>query len=122
MKREVRMLINFNKYEKILQDLYGQEEERKKLGFTNAFEFAVYETLLKEVGDGKISKDITKKIFEGIKEEITNIPDRQNKLISQKKMESTVYDILNETGNKKIENNIDEIIDQMIMLAKRNLE
>ena len=37
-------------------------------------------------------------------------------------MESTVYDILNETGNKKIENNIDEIIDQMIMLAKRNLE
>ena len=102
--------------------MYGQEEERKKLGFTNAFEFAVYETLLKEVDDGNISKDITKKIFEGIKEEITNIPDWQNKLTSQKKLESTIYDILNETGNKIIENKIDEIIEQVIMLAKRNLE
>jgi type I restriction enzyme, R subunit len=112
----------FNRYEKILKDLYGQEEERKKLGFTSAFEFAVYETLLKEFDDENISKDITKKIFEGIKEEITNIPDWQNKLTSQKKLESTIYDILNETGIKKIENNIDEIIKQVIMLAKRNLE
>lgn len=51
----------FNKYEKILKDWYGQEDERRKLGFTNAFEFAVYETLLKEVDDENISKDITKK-------------------------------------------------------------
>ncbi|MGI0033720.1 MAG: type I restriction endonuclease subunit R [Nitrososphaeraceae archaeon] len=112
----------FNRYENILKDLYGQEEERKKLGFTNSFEFAVYETLLKEVDDGNFSKDITKKIFEGIKEEITNISDWQNKLTSQKKLESTIYDILNETGNKKIENNIDEIIEQVIELAKRNLK
>ena len=90
--------------------------------FTNTFEFAVYETLLKEVDDGIISKDITKKIFEGIKDEITNIPDWQNKLTSQKKLESTVYDILNEAGNKKIEKNIDEIIEQIIELAKRNLK
>jgi len=111
----------FNSYESILKDLYGQEEERKKLGFTNAFEFAVYETLLKEVEDGNLSKVITKKIFEGIKEEITNIPDWQNKLTSQKKLESSIYDILNETSNKKIEKNIDEIIVQVIELAKRNL-
>lgn len=111
----------FNKYEDILKDLYGQEEERKKLGFTNAFEFAVYETILKEVNDGNISKDTTRKIFEGIKEEITNIPDWQNKLTSQKKLESTIYDILNETGNKKMEKNVDGIIEQIIELAKRNL-
>ena len=111
----------FNKYEKILRDLYGQEEERKKLGFTNAFEFAVYETLLNDVGDANISKDITKKIFDGIKEEITKIPDWQNKLTSQKKLEATIYDVLNETGNKKIESNIDDIIEQVIELAKRNL-
>ena len=112
----------FNKYEDVLKDLYGQEEERKKLGFTNAFEFAVYETLLNEIEDGNTSKQITKNIFEGIKGEITNIPDWQNKLTSQKKLESTIYDILNETGNKKIENKIDEIIEQVIVLAKRNLE
>lgn len=112
----------FNRYEKILKDLYGQEEERRKLGFTNAFEFAVYETLLNEVDDGNISKNTTKKIFQGIKEEITNIPDWQNKLTSQKKLESTIYDILNETGNKKIENNIDDIIKQVVELAKRNIK
>ena len=112
----------FNRYEKILKDLYGQEEERKKLGFTNSFEFAVYETLLRDVNDGNFSKDITRKIFEGIKQEITNIPDWQNKLTSQKKLESTIYDILNETGNKKIINDIDNIIEQIVVLAKRNLE
>jgi hypothetical protein len=111
----------FNRYEKILKDLYGQEEERKKLGFTNAFEFAVYETLLKELGDGYVSKDITRRIFEGIKQEITNIPDWQNKLTSQKNW-SLLYDILNETGNKKIINDIDNIIEQIVVLAKRNLE
>ena len=67
-------------------------------------------------------KSITKKIFEGIKEEITNIPDWQNKLTSQKKLESTIYDILNETNNKNIEKKIDEIIKQVIVLAKRNLK
>ncbi len=33
--------------------------------------------------------------------------------------ESTIYDILNETGNKKIEKYIDEIIEQIIELAQR---
>src|SRR5437867_1294339 len=107
----------FNSYEKILKDLYGQEEERKKLGFTNSYEFAVYETLFNETNDGNFSKDITKKIFEGIKDEITNIPDWQNKITSQKKLESTIYDILNATGNKKIESNIDKIIELVIELA-----
>jgi hypothetical protein len=33
-------------------------------------------------------------------------------------MEATIYDILNKIGNKKIENNTDEIIEQFIVLAK----
>lgn len=40
----------------------------------------------------------------------------------QKKLESTIYDILDATGNKKIESNIDRIIDFVIELAKRNLK
>jgi len=102
--------------------LYGQEEERRKLGFTNSFEFAVYETLLRQVENETLSKSITNKIFQGINDEITNIPDWQNKLTSQKKLESTIYDILNATGNKKIESNIDNIIELVIELAKRNLK
>lgn len=71
----------------------------------------------------KCSYPLVPSAFEEIKlEEITNIPDWQNKLTSQKKLETTIYDILNETGNKKIENKIDEIIEQVIVLAKRNLE
>ena len=112
----------FNRYEEILKDMYGQEEERKKLGFTNAFEFAVYETLLGITKDENISKETTKKVSEGINEEITKIKDWQKKLTSQKKLESTIYDILNDTNNKKIENKIDDIIEQVIELAKRNLK
>ena len=37
----------FNSYKKILQELLDEENERKKLGFSNMFEFAVYEELLK---------------------------------------------------------------------------
>jgi type I restriction enzyme, R subunit len=112
----------FNRYEEILKDLYGQEEERKKLGFTNAFEFAVYETFLGITKDENISKETTKKVSEGIKEETTKIKDWQKKLTSQKKLESTIYDILSGTNNKKIENKIDDIIEQIIELAKRNLK
>jgi len=112
----------FNKYEEILKELYGQEEERQKLGFTNNFEFAVFETLVKETKDQNLSKDTTKKISEGINDEITKIKDWQKKLSSTKKLESTIYDILNETGNKKIENKMDNLIEQIINLAKINLK
>jgi type I restriction enzyme R subunit len=112
----------FNKYEEILKELYGQEEERKKLGFTNNFEFAVYEELLKVTKDANLSKSSTKKISEGINEEITKIKDWQKKLTSQKRLESTIYDILIQTGNKKIENKVDELIEQIMNLAKLNLK
>jgi type I restriction enzyme R subunit len=112
----------FKRYEEILKELYGQEEERKKLGLNNSFEFAVYETLLGITKDESISKETTKKISEGIKEEIVKIKDWQRKLSSQKKLESTIYDILNSTNNVKIEIKIDDIIEQVIELAKRNLK
>jgi hypothetical protein len=105
-----------------LKKVGGQEEERKKLGFTNAFEFTVYETLLGITKDENISKETTKKVSEGINEEIIKIKDWQKKLTSQNKLESTIYDILNGTNNKKIENKIDDIIEQVFELAKRNLK
>jgi type I restriction enzyme, R subunit len=37
----------FNKYKDILEELYGQDKEREKLGFTNIFEFAIFEEMLR---------------------------------------------------------------------------
>ncbi len=41
----------FNKYKEILEDLFEVDKERKRLGFTNEFEHAIYELLLKITRD-----------------------------------------------------------------------
>jgi len=46
---------------------------------------------------------------------------RRGKGSHEETLESTIYDILNETGNKKIAKYIDEIIEQIIELAQRDL-
>lgn len=43
----------FNGFKNVLEELYGQEKERKKLGFTNKFEFAVFEELLRLFRKGR---------------------------------------------------------------------
>jgi type I restriction enzyme, R subunit len=110
----------FNNYKKILQEALEEENERKKLGFSNMFEFAVYEHLqhtLKD-DDGTISKNITKSIFDQIKKE-TEIVGWKTKTSSKKKMSVIVYDIL--TENKIPENKVDGLTQKIIGLAERNL-
>ena len=110
----------FNNYKKILQEALEEEKERKKLGFSTMFEFAVYEHLqhtLKD--DGTISKNITKSIFDQLKKE-TEIIGWKTKTSSKKEMSVIVYDIL--TENKIPENKIDELTQKIIDLAERNLQ
>jgi hypothetical protein len=38
-----QVIIFFNDYKKILQEALDEDKERKKLGFSAIFEFAVYE-------------------------------------------------------------------------------
>jgi type I restriction enzyme R subunit len=113
----------FNSYKKILQELLDEENERKKLGFSNMFEFAVYEELLKLLKDKEPSKEFTKKISEGIKQE-TELVGWKTKTSSEKHIGNIIYDILSEIKNKKLEDNEDkknELTERFIDLAKRNL-
>ena len=87
-----------------MEELYGQEKERKKLGFTNNFEFAVFEELLRLFGkktekkkdaDQKREwcKNITKKISREIKPEI-QLVDWRNKKSSEKQLSLIIEDVL----------------------------
>jgi type I restriction enzyme, R subunit len=60
----------FNNYKEILQEALEEDKERKKLGFSNLFEFAVYEELLEVFKDKKIAKDATRKISSIVNDEI----------------------------------------------------
>ena len=110
----------FNSYKKILEELLEQEKEREKLGLANAFEHAIFEELLKITKNKELSKSITKKISENIKIE-TELVGWKTKRSSEKQLSITIYDILSESKNKKIENKIDDLTEEFIDLAKRNL-
>ena len=68
----------------------------------------------------ELSKSITKKIAENIKTE-TDLVGWKTKRSSEKQLSITIYDILSESKNKKIENKIDDLTEEFISLAKRNL-
>ena len=110
----------FNSYKKILEELLEQEKEREKLGLANAFEHAIFEELLKITKNKELSKSITKKISENIKTE-TELVGWKTKRSSEKQLSIIIYDILSESKNKKIENKIDDLTEEFIDLAKRNL-
>ena len=110
----------FNQIADIYNEALNAEEERKKLGFSTQFEFAVYEQLqaLKR-GDERASKDITSAIYSKVKEE-SEIIGWKNKRSSEKKMSIAIYDILSE-NIKYPEDKTNELTMQIIDLAKRDL-
>ena len=124
----------FNKYKDILEELYGQDKERKKLGFTNNFQFAVYEELLrvfanskdkaKESKNQELCKNITNKISEGIRPEVVLV-DWKNKKSSDRNISIIIEDILlsDSNNNKEIQKavNEDEFAQRILELAKINL-
>ncbi len=58
----------FNNYKEILQEALEEDKERKKLGFSNLFEFAAYEVLLSSCKDKRTAMSVTRKISEIVKE------------------------------------------------------
>ena len=108
----------FNKLAKLYNEALNSDEERKKLGFSTKFEFAVYEQLQSLKSDEKASKDITNAIYAKVKEE-AGIVGWKNKRSSEKKMSIAIYDILSENGYPQDKTN--EITMQIIDLAKRDL-
>ena len=60
------------------------------------------------------------KIAEEIREE-TELVGWKTKRSSEKQLSIIIYDILSESKNKKIENKIDDLTNEFIDLAKRNI-
>jgi type I restriction enzyme R subunit len=109
----------FNQLREVYKDAVNQDKERKKLGFSTQFEFAVFEELKSINNSGEaLSKNITESIFDKIKEE-TSIVGWKTEKSSKKRMSVTIYDIL--TENKFAEDKINELIPKIIDLAERNL-
>jgi type I restriction enzyme, R subunit len=118
----------FNTYKQIFQDALNEDEERKKLGFSTPFEFAVYSELQSSLGAKSNSTKnrersdsalihVTKSVFEQIKDE-TKIVGWKTKTGSKKKMSIIIYDILME--NKFPENKLDELTKTIVDLAEQN--
>src|SRR5207249_3522210 len=75
----------FNQLSDIYKDALDQEKKRKELGFSTQFEFAVYEELQSIRNGNEVkSKNITKSIYEKMKEE-TNIVGWKTKKSSEKR-------------------------------------
>jgi hypothetical protein len=70
--------------------------------------------------DENTSKNVTKSIFNKIKEE-SKIVGWKTKRSSEKAMSIAIYDILSENNNKYPEEKINELTTKIIELAKRDL-
>jgi len=110
----------FNHFKEILEELNEQENEWKKLGLTNSFEHSIFEGLLKITKNKDLTIEVTKKISKGIREE-TQLVGWKNKTSSEKQLGITIYDILTQTQNKKLEDNVDELTRNIIDQAKNHL-
>lgn len=108
----------FNSIAKIYKEALEEEEQRKKLGFSTPYEFAVYEQLQSIRNDDNVSRNVTNSIFKKVKEE-TKIVGWKTKTSSEKKLSIIIYDIL--TENKYPDDKVNEITMKIIDLAKRNL-
>ena len=75
----------FDKIVEVYKEALNTEEQRKKLGFSTPFEFAVYEELQSIRDDKNVSKVTTNSIFRKIQEE-TKIVGWKTKTSSKKKM------------------------------------
>ena len=111
----------FNDIANIFNEALNQDRERKKLGFSTQFEFALFEEL-QAAGNkeehGLSSKEITKTIFDNILEE-TNIIGWKTKKGSEKRISVSIYDILSKNGFQ--EKRINDLIPKIIDLAKQTL-
>jgi type I restriction enzyme, R subunit len=113
----------FNNIAEIYKEALEEEKQREKLGFSTAFEFAVYEELQSARNDENTSKNLTHAIFNKVKEE-SQIVGWKTKRSSEKKISIAIYDILSESNNdnnKYPEEKINELTTKIIELAKRDL-
>jgi hypothetical protein len=83
--RRIKDASYFNKVKEIYNEALNADKERKKLGFSTQFEFAVYELLLQSLkGDEKASRNITNAIYVKLKEETRIVGWKTKKVLRRK--------------------------------------
>lgn len=117
-KRRNQSADYFNQHTKLYKEALDTEEQRKKLGFSTQFEFAIFEELESRKMGQEISKTVTEKIFKKVSEEAKLI-GWKTKRSSEKKMSIDIYDILSD--NKYPDKSIEVITQRIIDLAKLHL-
>ncbi|MGA8843543.1 MAG: HsdR family type I site-specific deoxyribonuclease, partial [Nitrososphaeraceae archaeon] len=108
----------FNKFREIYQEALEEDKKRKELGFSNRFEFAVYNELLEICKKEKMAKETTLSISENIKDEVSLVGWKQ-KTSSKKNMSMSIYDVL--SAKKFPEKKLDELTDSIMILAENDL-
>lgn len=118
--RRKEMANLFDLYKEVLEDALDEEQERKKLGFSNPFQFAVYGELQPIIKEGEeAAKRITESIYAQIKSE-TELVGWKSRSSSDRLMSASIYDVL--TDSKFLpEDKVDELIRKILELAKRLL-
>jgi type I restriction enzyme R subunit len=120
-RRRIKDASYFNKLKAVYNEAINADKERKKLGFSTQFEFAVYELLLQSLkNDERASRDITNAIFAKVKEE-AKIVGWKTKRSSEKKMNTAIYDILSENNSNFPEDKAIELTTRIIDLARKDL-
>jgi type I restriction enzyme, R subunit len=119
--RRIKDASYFNKLKEVYNEALNAEKERKKLGFSTQFEFAVYELLLNSCSKAgeKASRHITNAIYAKVKEEAA-ILGWKTKRSSEKKINAAIYDLLSE-NNHYPEDKANELTTKIIELAKKDL-
>ncbi|MGI0013743.1 MAG: type I restriction enzyme subunit R domain-containing protein, partial [Nitrososphaera sp.] len=110
--------VEIAEYFAIIKDALGEQEERKKLGFSEKFEFACYGELLGSKINDSVCKKTAIAICSQIKPE-TQILGWRNKTSSEKRISIIIYDILQENGFP--EEKFDELVGKISELARRLL-
>jgi len=114
----------FNQLKAVYNEALNADKERRKLGFSTQFEFAIYELLLLHSlkRDERASRDMTNAIYAKIREE-AKIVGWKTKRSSEKKISAAVYDILSENNNNSnySEDKANEMTMKIIELAKKDL-
>jgi len=118
IEAEKHRRVELAEYFAIIKDALNEQEERKKLGFSEKFEFATYGELLAVKNDKESCKKTATSIYSQIKPE-TQILGWKSKTGSEKKISINIYDALQDNGFP--ENKVDELVRKILELAKRLL-
>jgi hypothetical protein len=106
-----------NEIKEIYRQVQSRKEEQKKLGFETSIEFSIYNLLQEDNDDKEKSIKITKQLNEKLFPE-TQIVEWYNKAGIKRKMEESIYDILD--SHNISEDKIKELSEKILRIYNKD--